>query len=1208
MDACDISPMLQIEEADGTITSEPSILFQQLMDRGLTRDEALAVYMSFGQQKFIDAFGDWMEGEGPLNNQGEPEITAIPDVFLEVDPTMIPNRRNLIGAPLIGSVDFQTPRMTGSRGPTLSMSDVNPNLSLNDVLDVNQLDIDRKKKAIKDALRGLEIRIQEFNARSGEQAKKGSKALKKEKDAIEALLAKNLLDEAIVRYAEHAVKTMNLLTERIKTLLERGELSLSDLHDIYSYSQGYKIVTDLVNEIEDDKGLRNTFNGEVLKSLRGVMSQIQYIERSYTNYGSILIARRFAAFDTETEKIYENKFRKDFEADKNVQEGEDLPIYLTRRFLESNTMIQRAKEQSILKKLNFLEHDVGRVEQLVSGVQHMDDRIIQIAHDMIWRKHDDIRSEYQTWQIRIEEAYRNLVKYKGNTVNQEKLYEEILEEDLYGNLTDHLVSEELSQFDIAMREMFERARMISESEGKKKAAIYRDAWFKENAKENPDYAAFRKKLKGIRRAEGPVEAQLFEERWHDQNPNTTRWMPNDKWKSNKYEKLMTLAEDHPVRAFYTTVVEAQQYFDSIRPQDKQLGTRLPGIRSDAMERLTNPEGGVVGNTFDVLKDNFKIQQDDDQYGMQTVEEGIDGAIKKTIPVYYTKSFRDEFIKDQTEGATRKERSAWVAQNEQLIADYVKRNQSYDVTSLVLANAYTALNYKHLSEVLPEMQALEVILANRDVAAGEAGFKKIFRPVLGQSDERIAPIKGGRAFKVFKEMLDRDIYGEKRIPSRFDKAADVLMSYVAGTMLQLNLFSGIRNVSVGAILNLTETFGGRYVDGRGWKRAHARYFKDMPNITADLGKNEYTAMTNLLSEEFDAQNDFQGRRHRYADSNWLLKQMKGSTLYGLTTMGEHFLSHMTMYAVLDKVEARDADGKSLGSLLELYTKGEDGQLTLSTTPATVVWDNRVVEWGPDTKFKITQRMRHVNEMMHGAYSQQNAPLAARHVQGRLILMMRKWLVPGINRRWGGTFRAWTGRSAMKWEQQVGEYEEGSYVTLGREVKRGANWTFRHIAPQFMKDLAQDTKMFQWLVQADWDTLSDFQKSNVKKATLELAFFAAAMIAAQMVAAAAEGEDDEDAKRRYNRLAFILFSIEREIGFYFMPTELTSVVQDVSPVVSTLVTINKAFGHALSQERYVSGRREGELKLKKDLIALSPWYRHWDRWQNPEEMLSFFNDKR
>jgi hypothetical protein len=222
---------------------------------------------------------------------------------------------------------------------------------------------------------------------------------------------------------------------------------------------------------------------------------------------------------------------------------------------------------------------------------------------------------------------------------------------------------------------------------------------------------------------------------------------------------------------------------------------------------------------------------------------------------------------------------------------------------------------------------------------------------------------------------------------------------------------------------------------------------------------------------------------------------------------------------------------------------------------------------------------------------------------MVMMMRKWVVPGFTRRWGGAYRVMTGRQALVWQQQVSEHEEGSYVSL---LKATGGLMSNH-GPEFLQRLLRDTERLQFMVQADWSEMSDFQRSNVKKAVAELAFFVALWLAANLMDAMGEDEEDEEVKAWINRGTILLYQLEREIGTYFLPQELHSNFKDISPMVSWFVTLGNAIMH-LDGERYVSGRREGRLKLEKDLIRLMPFYRHWDRWAHPEEMISFFNDKR
>jgi hypothetical protein len=115
-----------------------------------------------------------------------------------------------------------------------------------------------------------------------------------------------------------------------------------------------------------------------------------------------------------------------------------------------------------------------------------------------------------------------------------------------------------------------------------------------------------------------------------------------------------------------------------------------------------------------------------------------------------------------------------------------------------------------------------------------------------------------------------------------------------------------------------------------------------------------------------------------------------------------------------------------------------------------------------------------------------------------------------------------------------------------------------------------------------------------------------LAAAIVAEGLVGDADDDEKNFYATLAYMANRLNTELIFYSNPVEFIRIADDPAPAVSMVSDIVR-FGNQLMNpsERYVQGRRKGQYKIIKRVEKVFPFYRHYDRFMNMPETLTFFN---
>jgi len=1065
----------------------------------------------------------------------------------------------------------------------------------------NKAVLSDKEKTLVKVIDSLARRINEFS-RSGNPVTQASVAATKVQLAkLRKNLRKSQTDLGLVTYAKQSHEDIKVLYNGLVSALNNDSVNLALLNKAYKYSKAFNIVGDVQLEVETDARIKEVYGNDIIPLLSDSEAMLKKIERIYQKEIKRLMIDKLLPYEDKAEAQFRQRAEKLFnerelEKDKADRfKGHELS-QKREEFIESlvdrdRDQIEESSRRILSDQFELATQDINGWEYWATGIQHNSDQLLAISKELIDRAQDSIREEYIDFENDLNELHQALIDHKGNISNPKELYKEILEIGSDGELTGNFVSAYSSEFQKKTFEMIAEASSIKDAEKRSK---FKKAWYKANAKQNPEWTAGFKQMQidkaKVRKAKGKEAASEFAEAWIRSN-HSKRWLPKDKWKNKQFEKLQALGKDHPVVKYYNFVIKSQDNFDKGRPEFKQLGFRLPAIRKSGVERVISQ--GLDGLSYQSVKEGFsemfKRVEDDTEFGSIEVSEDIEGKTNRFVPIHFT----SKKIKSE--------------------------DQSFDVSRIIAMNAYMSMNHREMTKVLPEMEALRTIFNTRQVVQKSSkGLALIKRG--GDGDFHTVKGEQSNTAKLYEAFLQDKLFGESYVDKDFagisPKAWGGLMKYTSTVMLAFNVVASFTNVLFGGTMFQIEKFARGHVkhapSRKGWFAATRTYFdpSDVIKNLNDIGANDVTSFTNLMSEKFDSLNDFKGSRFNYVDNKYWKKLLSANTLHGLNNLGEHFLQNITMYGILSDIRVKNEAGEYINkdgkvvpkkdamSLLEAYSI-EDGKLVVNPIVKKININGKTMDWNKNARFKTTQRIRHVNELLHGAYSQQNRPEMQRFVWGRLIMMMKKWVEPGIRRRLRGFSSAFSGNPEKFWSQQLGEYEQGAYTT----------------AVGFMTRLIKDARkgQFQWAT--EWKTMTEWERTNAKRAAFDFGMMAVAWTTAKVLAEIAEETDDEDIENELYFLAYQARRLQTELAFYVNPPEALKIIQDPTPTVSivedAIQLITQAGGDAASiltggdAERYQNGSRKGNLKIVKNVTDIVPFYRHWDRLSKMKDSLAFFN---
>src|SRR5690606_33698433 len=89
-------------------------------------------------------------------------------------------------------------------------------------------------------------------------------------------------------------------------------------------------------------------------------------------------------------------------------------------------------------------------------------------------------------------------------------------------------------------------------------------------------------------------------------------------------------------------------------------------------------------------------------------------------------------------------------------------------------------------------------------------------------------------------------------------------------------------------------------------------------------------------------------------------------------------------------------------------------------------------------EIKQLINKIAHDLHGNYNDEIQNMAQRTIVGKMVFMLRKWMVPGFNRRWRGAVHFKTPTDKLQdevdnfYSEDLQAFQEGYYTTALRFI--------------------------------------------------------------------------------------------------------------------------------------------------------------------------------
>lgn len=674
------------------------------------------------------------------------------------------------------------------------------------------------------------------------------------------------------------------------------------------------------------------------------------------------------------------------------------------------------------------------------------------------------------------------------------------------------------------------------------------------------------------------------------------------------EGIITGTNGQPLQSMY----ESWKKKFIRRPDDLGFGTteNMPGDFLSVLEKNKDPDKAadeIINILIDSLDDDVLVtvnknnikglitkHKDDKKKAVNAIMEYITsenfyyvdvdfaGNRVNKLPIYYTRRLRD--------------------------MNMISR----DFSGSMVSYCAMATNYSKMNEVVDLLEVMKSYVQNirinevqgdTPVMAKLNAFGQSFKKAVGRSAKESNI--GGLLDDYFKsavyEQRKNDEGTFEFMGNEIDKAKliDTIKDYTGLVGLGFNIFSNISNVTVGTLQQFIEASAGEYFTWKDYAKALWQYRELVVEHLAELNSPLKKNKLSLLIQMFDPTGEqFESYRESRFYKNPVARILGNGVLAYLgQNAGEHELHCTTMLAMFNNIKLHDKDNPS--KTISLYDalevkEGEDGisrlELKKGYTYEQVQYDNTgtpkrnknygrplrdekgkiikkqiLLEKSNDIQtflFKQKGRIHYVNNALNGAFSADDKGAIHRRAVLRLVMQFRQWMPAHYSRRF----------AAEHYVAALDQRVEGYWRTVGR------------IMQQATKEIAQGKLNFARM----FETLSDHEKANVKRALTEVGMFAFLSAIIRLCGRV----KDRDRSWLDKMFLYQLNRMKLELGASFpglqMFDNMMSILQSPTASLNTFENLRNLLNVSNMFDEVESGPYQGWSEWARDATKVTPAY--------------------
>jgi hypothetical protein len=609
-------------------------------------------------------------------------------------------------------------------------------------------------------------------------------------------------------------------------------------------------------------------------------------------------------------------------------------------------------------------------------------------------------------------------------------------------------------------------------------------------------------------------------------------------------KYKELVDNKPAKAYYDFLVGEYMKAQSLLPPGQRKGFILPSVRKSAIDRTA--EQGLLNTIKEESKSFVQFQDTDTQYGIQT--QG--GEKAKYLPIFYTNPLDAKDV-------------------------------SLDLVSSIMKFTSMANRFSSLNNIQVEVNLMRDIMGERKVADTNSKGEKVIDALSKSAGiDNFLKKEGNRSnsFERLDDFITMVYYGQAHKKEELwgfsaDKLGDSLNTATSVLTLAGNVMAGVSNITLGNVITYAEAAGGQWYNRKNWANGQTYYFANLHNMLGDTGKIAASSLQGQLVDLYDPiQGDFKDKYGKTVSGGLAKKLFATDSLFMINNMGEHQLQLSTLFALLDATMVKNAKGEDI-KLIDAYEKDAKGRLKLK--------EGIIFTKAQETALR--NRLHGINKRLHGNYNDFDKAAVQKYTLGRMGLLFRKWIVPGLRRRF----------QDLHADYELDDIVEGNYRTFWRVV-------------------TQDIKALRVPLITNWNNLSDLEKQNIRRTLVEIN----AVVASGLIFALLGSGDDDEEKNSWgtNFIAYQARRLNAELLFFspwFAPKDswrvLKSPTATMNSIEKTASLIEQIMPWNITEEydRKAGPNDKGDLKAWSRFKDIVPVVNKMESLLYPEEGIKFLN---
>lgn len=1009
-------------------------------------------------------------------------------------------------------------------------------------------------------------------------------------------LKKLEVKDSLLKFVAQAAKSTSIIYKEYTGILDQitngtpkeEVLTPSTLDRWKDYLSAYDELENIQSEFQKEgwldrvDGKENPLNTQLADTIKLKNT----LTKLYQTEGLKMVAKALAP--------HYGKIYRDFEIDKSREYDsltDEQKSGLTKKQwiegqLEANKDDNRQKTEDYLtSQLETASKDINLLQRWMETTLNASDPVVSAAANAIQKASFKSHALTLDAKIKLMTDLKAVEKAYGKTNNFRKLYDKLLEKDENGNYTGRLVDRFGGKF---WDKYDENRNKIDNNDTltEKEKVKLKKKWLKENThfdgdKFNDDKIdVINKMIKGKRltteevhnleinetlsrygegqtpsemhdngllsyKAKEELQDWIAKHSWDYRSPNMEWQDKNPQWK--QFEKL-SKNENDPMVKFYRTLKDMEQEANNMLGNQGRLrGGRLPSIMRSNSERLAygDPIKYIVSNEGKKL---FNVTADDNTRG-NSVIQNEQGQEVHFIPTYYNGKL------DQ-------------------------KDQSYDLGTIYLKFYQMAAEYSTRREILPEMKMAQFFVNHRDVNKTDSKGNPItntFKALGDKINVNVPKPKGkNHLADQFNDFFDMVMYGIKEVNQGsinifgheidLGKAANAMNKFTSINLLAWNFRAMVNNVALVETLQASEALAGQYMSIKSYNKANKFYAEHMMGLLKDIGQREPTGLLNKLYEHFQAAPE---PLETSLKNNTLSRAaMTSNSLFFLMKSGYFFEQSRLFLGMLADKEAFNSEGKSLGSMLDHY-KIVDGKLTLNPDV-----DLKKSNWSQEEQQRFSFKVQGMISSVHGEYSDIAKSAIQRYAVGRMAIMLRKYIVPGFQRRW----------KSKAYVERMGDYTEGNYRTAVRYLRN--LWIDFTTAGNSIDWMAKDM------------TVAD--RANLVRTMTEVAALVATSVMAGVCLSTIKNKNKDSWYDSF--MAYQFLRLKSELLFFSNPNETMKILQSPATSMALWKTTGKLVHYMFAP---TATDPEGKNKLLQTVGSLTPGYKSYQQFRDMKKTLNLMN---